>query len=96
VRYAQRGPEQVEQVSKTLPYFDLVNLAADIKCPVLLSTGFLDPVSLPSAVYGMFNLIAGPKEIRPFPEAGHEGGGQGFWAYKLAWLAKNLSPDAGR
>jgi cephalosporin-C deacetylase len=93
VHYAQRGPGQTAQVKKTLPYFDLVNFAADIKCPVLLSTGFLDPVSLPSAVYGMFNLIAGPKEIRPFPEAGHEGGGGEFWAYKLAWLARNLSSE---
>jgi len=93
VRYAQRGPEQAEQVSKTLPYFDLTNFAADIRSPVLLSTGFLDPVSLPSAVYGMFNLVAAPKEIKPLPEAGHEGGGTDFWAYKLAWLAKNLGPE---
>jgi len=93
-RYAQRAPDHASEVQRTLPYFDLVNFAADIRCPVLLSTGFLDPVSLPSAVYGMFNLIAGPKEMKPFPEAGHEGGGLGFWAYKLALLAKTLSPES--
>jgi cephalosporin-C deacetylase-like acetyl esterase len=92
-RYAQSDPDHARAVQQTLPYFDLVNFAADIKCPVLLSTGFLDPVSLPSAVYGMFNLMAGPKELRPFPEAGHEGGGLEFWAYKLAWLAKTLNPE---
>lgn len=92
VRYTQRQPGQAEPVHKTLAYFDVVNFAADIRCPVLLSAGFLDPVSLPSAVYGMFNLLSGPKEIKPLPEAGHEGGGQDLWAYKLAWLARTLGP----
>lgn len=90
-RYLQRNPEKAAQARGTLAYFDVVNFAPDIGCPVLVSTGFLDPVSLPAAVYGMFNPIPGPKELRPFPQAGHEGGGQELWTYKLAWLARNLS-----
>ncbi len=96
VRYTQRHSEQAAQVQETLAYFDVVNFAPDIKCPVLVSTGFLDPVSLPAAVYGMFNLLGGPKEIRPLPEAGHEGGGQDLWAFKLAWLAQHLTPAPAR
>lgn len=91
VRYMQRRPEAAAQVTRTLTYFDVVNFAPEIKSPVLLSTGFLDPVSLPAAVYGVFNVLGGPKEIRPYPEAGHEGGGHSLWAYKLDWLKRALA-----
>jgi cephalosporin-C deacetylase len=89
-RYLQRNPAQTDQVRRTLAYFDLVNFAPEIRCPVLLSAGFLDPVALPAAVYGVFNLISAPKEMRPLPEAGHEGGGEDLWGYKLSWLARHL------
>jgi cephalosporin-C deacetylase len=93
-RYLQQHPDQVHRVRTTLSYFDVVNFAPDVKCPVLLSVGFSDRVSLPAAVYGMFNLLGGPKEIRPLPEAGHEGGGADLWSYKLDWLGKLLSSDS--
>lgn len=92
-RFLQGDPPRAAAVRRTLSYFDVAAFAPDITCPVLLSTGFLDPVSLPAAVYGAFNLIAGPKEAVPFPEAGHEGGGDQFWAYKLDWLANTLRPQ---
>jgi cephalosporin-C deacetylase len=85
-------PEQAGAMTRTLSYFDVVNFAPEVRCPALISVGFLDQVSLPAAVYGMYNRLGGPKEIRPFPRAGHEGGGQELWAYKLAWLAKQLAP----
>jgi cephalosporin-C deacetylase len=85
-------PEQAQAMTRTLSYFDVVNFAPEVRCPALISVGFLDQVSLPAAVYGMYNRLGGPKEIRPFPRAGHEGGGQELWAYKLAWLAKQLAP----
>ena len=91
-QYLQEHPEQAAQVGTTLAYFDLVNLAGEVKCPALVSVGFLDQVSLPAAVYGMYNLLGGPKELRAFPRAGHEGGGQDWWTYKLAWLEKQLAP----
>ena len=56
---------------------------------MLLSVGFLDPVSLPAAVYGLYNVLPGPKEFKGYPEAGHEGGGA-LWAHKLQWLQRTL------
>jgi len=90
VRYLQEHPEHASQARETLSYFDIVNFAPDIKCPVLISVGFLDRVSLPAAVYGLFNSLPGPKQIRALPGAGHEGGGAGLWAHKLAWLKQAL------
>ena len=88
-------PQKEAVVAKTLSYFDVVNFAPDVKCPVLLSVGFLDPVSLPAAVYGVYNLLPGPKEIRGLPEAGHEGGGDALWPHKLEWLARTLGAGPG-
>ena len=92
----RNDPEHAEAMARTLSYFDVVNFAPEVRVPSLISVGFLDQVSLPAAVYGMYNLLGGPREIRPFPRAGHEGGGQELWAYKLAWLAKQLAPEPAR
>ncbi len=93
-RYLQQHPESQSSLLQTLSYFDVANFAPDIHCPVLLSTGFLDRVSLPGAVFGLYNVLPGPKEIRSFPQAGHEGGGEDLWAYKLDWLAEKLGSSA--
>lgn len=92
-QHIERRPDQASQVLRTLSYFDAVNFASEVKCPVLLSVGFLDQVSLPSGVYGAYNLLGGSKEIRALPKAGHEGGGEDFWAYSLSWLAKALDVE---
>jgi cephalosporin-C deacetylase len=90
------NPDQAPQIAHTLSYFDVANFAPDIHTPVLVSVGFLDKVSLPAAVYGVYNQLAGPKEMRPFPKAGHEGGGDELWAHKLTWLAERLAPAPSR
>ncbi len=92
-QYLREHPEAAAQVATTLSYFDAVNFAPEVKTPVLLSVGFLDQVSLPSAVYGLYNLLGGDKELHPFPDAGHDAGGRPeWWTYKLAWLDRHLAP----
>lgn len=93
-RYLRSHPEARTEVHATLSYFDAANFARQVRPPVLLSVGFLDSVSLPAAVYGVYNLLPGPKEMKAFPRAGHEGGGDDMWAYKLEWLARNLAGPA--
>ena len=90
-RYLRAHPEQAAQARATLSYFDVVNFAPQVPRPVLISVGLLDRVSLPAAVFGVYNLIPSPKEIKPLPGVGHEGGGQKLWAYKLGWLEKALA-----
>jgi cephalosporin-C deacetylase len=89
---SDESPEERSRIATTLSYFDAVNFAPDVRCPVFLSIGYLDPVSLPAAVYGLYNVLPGPKEIRGYPDAGHEGGGEDLWGHKLQWLAKSLRP----
>jgi cephalosporin-C deacetylase len=92
--YIREMPAMRSQVEATLAHFDVANFAPDVKCPVLLSVGLLDPVSLPAAVYGCANHLGGPKEVKVLPHAGHEGGGGDLWEYKLEWLAKTLGPPS--
>ncbi len=90
-RYMTQRPHSAPGVSKTLSYFDVINASPQLHCPVLLSIGLLDRVSLPAAVYGLYNVLPGPKEIRTYPLAGHEGGGEDHWAYTLDWLSKAVA-----
>ena len=94
-RLMQQRPETRGPVMRTLRYFDAVNFAPNVQCPVLLSIGLLDRVSLPAAVFGLYNVLPGPKEIRSFPKAGHEGGGEDHWTYKLEWLEETLGRAPG-
>lgn len=95
-RLAQKTPDRGAALFHTLSYFDTTNHAPQVRCPVLLSVGLLDRVALPSAVYGLYNMLPGPKEIKLFPKAGHEGGGEAFWSYKFDWLAAAFNNPAAK
>ncbi len=93
-RFLRSDPELAAKARITLSYFDLLNFAPRIRCPALLNIGLLDQVSLPTAVFAVYNLMPGPKEINPLPGAGHEGGGSKLWARKLRWLEQTLAAEA--
>ena len=59
-------PEKV----KTLEYYDVVNFARRITCPVYLTWGYNDNVCPPTTSYIVWNLITSPKEslITPINE----------------------------
>ena len=54
----------------TLQYYDVVNFARRIKCPVYLTWGYNDDVCPPTTSYIVWNLITAPKEslITPINE----------------------------
>ena len=59
-------PEKIN----TLQYYDVVNFARRIKCPVYLTWGYNDNVCPPTTSYIVWNLITAPKEslITPINE----------------------------
>ena len=59
-------PEKVE----TMAYYDVVNFARRITCPVFLTWGYNDNVCPPTTSYIVWNLITAPKEslITPINE----------------------------
>jgi len=72
-RYLKTHPNQVGKVFDTLSYFDAMNFAPEIKCPILMSVGLVDTVCPPSTIFATFNHIASQnKELSVYPGMGHE------------------------
>ncbi|NLT73058.1 MAG: acetylxylan esterase [Chloroflexi bacterium] len=82
--YLRRWPEREDDVWRTLSYFDNMNLASWIRCPVLMTVGLQDDICPPSTVYAAYNRILSPKEMRVYPYHNHEMV-QAHWETKLAW-----------
>lgn len=71
--YLKSFPERVELVSKALSYFDIINHAPNITCPVLVACGLKDPVCPPDSIYAAYNKITAPKEMVAYPFSEHDG-----------------------
>ena len=67
--------DKVDQVFRTLSYFDGVNFAARAKAHALFSVGLMDETCPPSTVFAAYNHYAGEKDIRIWRYNFHEGGG---------------------
>jgi cephalosporin-C deacetylase len=66
--------DKVEQVFRTLSYFDGLNFSARAKAPALFSVGLMDLICPPSTVYAAYNHYSGPKQIKVWSYNNHEGG----------------------
>ncbi|HWI51958.1 MAG TPA: acetylxylan esterase [Symbiobacteriaceae bacterium] len=88
LEYMKRRPEHVSTVFRTLSYFDNMNLAERIACPVLCSVALIDTICPPSTVFAAYNRITAPKEIRIYPYNGHEGGGSYHVEEKYGFLRR--------
>jgi cephalosporin-C deacetylase-like acetyl esterase len=63
-----RDPARVREASR---YFDVVNFAPAIRCPVLVSAGLLDEVCPPEGILAAVNGIPAPKELVLLPLGEH-------------------------
>lgn len=70
--HEKRGgdPATVLGVSR---YFDVVNFARRVKCPVLASAGLIDEVCPPEGIVAAVNQLTGPRELVILPGADHMG-----------------------
>ena len=67
------GGRDAEKVHETSKYFDPVNFAMRIKCPVLVAYGLHDDLAPPTSVMAAVNQIKSPKEVVPLALSGHQG-----------------------
>ncbi|MFB4271972.1 acetylxylan esterase [Nonomuraea sp. GTA35] len=88
--YCRAFKDQVEQVFRTLAYFDGVNFAARARTPALFSVGLQDGITPPSTVFAAYNHYAGEKDIRVYPYNGHEGGESAHVMERVARAKKAL------
>jgi cephalosporin-C deacetylase-like acetyl esterase len=84
-------PKDRDAILQTLRYYDVANVTDKLACPVLLSAGILDPYARPGTVYGVYNRLPGPRDLRLYI-AGHEGGGMAHWEEKMRWFVRVLGP----
>lgn len=61
-----------KQVFDTLSYFDCMNLATRIKCPVMMALTLRDIICPPSTQFAAYNRLEGIKECKIYPHHGHE------------------------
>jgi cephalosporin-C deacetylase len=76
------------KVRGTARYFDVVNFASRITCPVLVGVGLIDTVCPSPGVFSACNQIKSPKEIVVLPEGEHgekNGSHQAYYARFNAW-----------
>ncbi len=66
---------EVEQVFRTLAYFDGIGFAARAIAPAWFSCGLMDGLCPPSTAFGAFHAYGGQKEIQVWDYNGHDAGG---------------------
>lgn len=85
-RYLAVFPSRVEEVVRTLAYFDAVNFARINDTPGLFSVALMDETCPPSTTWGMYNEYRGDKNIVVYPYNGHEGGGFHQFMRQVEWF----------
>lgn len=86
--YCRQQPSRENDIYRTLSYFDCMNLADQIVCPVLMQVGLQDVICPPSTIYAVYNhLQVATKHANVYPYNGHEGNPAHTYS-KLAWARK--------
>jgi len=69
--YIEKNPDNIENVYRTMSYYDVINFVDKIKCPVVFSCGFNDQDTPASCVYAAYNKISSKKIMHNYPAGGH-------------------------
>ena len=70
--YSSTWDKDADKVRQTSRYFDVVNFARHIECPVLIGLGLRDETCPPATVLAAVNVITSPKEVIMLPTSGHQ------------------------
>ena len=87
--YARANPQQIPQMLETLRYYDAVNFAGWIKCPMAVGIALEDEVCPPETSYAAYAALGGPKELWLFPDSGH-GNAHEYPGKESAWLERQI------
>ena len=79
-----------ESTLETLSYFDTMNMAPWIECPVFMGVGLQDTVCPPATNFAVYNRLKGKKEFLVYPKAKHYVDKE-FHALALKWMRMHFS-----
>lgn len=88
--YIKKYPERADTVFEVLSYFDIVNMADKISCPVYASVGLMDTTCPAKFFMAAYNRIQSEKEVEIYPFNAHEGGNTIHRDRKLMYAAHFL------
>jgi cephalosporin-C deacetylase len=89
--YLRCYPESRPEVEETLAYFDGINFADRITCPVIVNIGLQDNVCPPETGFALFNRIgAADKRLYPYDGHGHDAGRYQHGAIIDQFFARHL------
>jgi cephalosporin-C deacetylase len=89
--YLRRYPDSRAAVAETLAYFDGLNFADRIACPIIVNIGLQDNVCPPETGYALFNRIAAAdKRLYTYDGHGHDAGRYQHGAIVEQFFARHL------
>ena len=91
--YVRAYPDKEEQMIDTLRYFDAVNFAPRIKCPMVVGIALDDEICPPETSYAAYQALTGHKELWLFPNSGH-GNAHDYPGQERAWLEGQIGLSA--
>src|SRR6185437_4114688 len=92
--YLRLHPDREPALRATLNYFDGVNFASRITCPMLVYIGLQDDVCPPETGYAVYRAMSCPKDLHATPRCAHDAGAYWEMAKVTAFLAEHLRPTA--
>ncbi len=91
--YLRMYPEREAQVRRTVAYFDLINFADKITCPIILNIGLADDICPPETGYAVFGAIgSNEKRLYEYADCMHDAGGPIHQPIISEFLDEHLSP----
>jgi cephalosporin-C deacetylase len=90
--YLRLHPEREPQVRATVAYYDGVNFAPLIRCPMLVYIGLNDDVCPPETGYAVYDAMTCPKELHPYANCAHDAGTYWEMPKVEVFLARHLRP----
>jgi cephalosporin-C deacetylase len=90
--YLRMYPQREPQVRATLNYFDGINFAPLIRCPMLVYMGLGDDVCPPETGYALVQAMSCPTTVHAYPKCAHDAGRHWEMPKIEEFLASHLNP----
>ena len=92
--YLRLHPESRQAVEDTLAYFDGINFADRITCPIIMNLGLQDNVCPPETGYVLFDRLgSADKQLYTYDGHGHDAGRQQHGAIMAQFFAHHLGSE---
>ena len=94
--YLREYPEREPQVRATTEYFDCINFAPMITCPMRINVGLGDDVCPPETAYDLARaMVDCDVEVHAYERCAHDAGSYWDAAGVRTFLASHLHPAGG-